>query len=163
MSWLDAVWLQRGLDALRETVDADPAMKRDMIEFLLDEGFWKREKLDWESAIARFNACLNPNKPEYFRFVELWALMKRFHRHALFLAMAEDLGYEVRHLPTEARRQALLERIATACEQHNLVLAECSGELRRIDSTPPGTGRFDPAVRAGTASFSLPTEPVQGF
>ncbi|NUS37625.1 MAG: hypothetical protein HOQ02_01170 [Lysobacter sp.] len=133
MPWFDEAWLRRAFEALKETLDADPRLKRDMIQFLLDEGFWDTEKLKWDSAVARFNGCLNPNKDDFFKLGEAWALMKRFGRHQLFLAMAEDLGYEVRRRPTEERRQELLERIAVAAEKCERTMAEVHGDLARLE------------------------------
>jgi hypothetical protein len=163
--WTDPTWMQQGLDALRSTLDTDPAMRRDMVQFLLDEGFWSTDTLrTWDSAVARFNSCLNPHKSEFFKLSELWALMKRFHRHQLFLAMAADLGYEVRPLPTEARRQALLERIAVGLERCGWERDAVHAELARLEAHVAAPGpRIEPAVREGTARFSLPPEPKATF
>jgi hypothetical protein len=134
---IDAQWLQRGTDALRSTLDVDGATKRQMIEFLFEEGFWDRSRLTWDAAISRFNDCLNPGKPAYFKIGEVWALMLRFERHELFFAMARDLGFELRRIPTEERRQSLLDRIATATEQHNSLLAAATAELARLGTELP--------------------------
>ena len=157
--WLDPVWMQHGLDALRETLDVGPNLKPQMIDFLLKEGFWDGEKLSWESATARFNGCLNPNKADFFKFSEIWALMKRFDRHALFHAMAADLGYEEpRRKTTEARRLELLERLVVAVERLGVERDSVVSELDRL-----GIGqavRLDPAIREGVGRFSLP---IGGF
>lgn len=73
---------------------ADGHQRKVMIQFLFDEGFWDAEKLTWDAAIARWNDNLNPGKSAFWKNSELWALMSRFGRHHLFLAMADDLGYE---------------------------------------------------------------------
>lgn len=130
--WIDAAWSQRGLDALRETLDVDPQTKRAMIQFLFDEGFWDVERLTWDAAVARWNDCQNPGKPAFWKPGELWALMWRFERHHLFLAMAADLGYELRRTPTEERRQLLLERMATAVETCEQTLSAARTELARM-------------------------------
>jgi hypothetical protein len=153
MPWLDPLWMQRGLDALRETLDVDASTKRDMIEYLFEEGFWDRDRLSWDAAIARFNACLNPNKSEFFKLSELWALMKRFRRHQLLHTLAADLGCEVRVIPTEERRQALLERLADAQETLATAQQEIAAELARL--SPGETVRLHPAVRAQDAKFSV--------
>lgn len=89
MTWTTEAWLREALGALKRTLDVDARSKNEMVQFLLDEGFWDKVKLStWESAIAKFNSCLNPNKSEFFKVGELWALSKRFGRHDLFLAMA---------------------------------------------------------------------------
>jgi hypothetical protein len=135
--WLDDQWFTGAGEALREMMEISPGQKRDMIQFLLDEGFWDAERLSWEAAVTRFNACLNPNKRDAsFKVSELWALAKRFDRHQLFVAIVQDLGYEVRVKPTEERRQELLERIAVATEQCAAVLAGAKAELGRIDQAP---------------------------
>lgn len=154
MTWTDDVWARNAFRALKETLDADGALKRDMIQFLLDEGFWDNATLrNWDSAVARFNACLNPNKSEFFKIGELWALMKRFGRHQLFLAMADDLGYDVRRRPTEERRIELLERIARALERSE---TEVSGSLAELERLTTGTAesKANP-LPGGKAHFSL--------
>ena len=156
MPWLDHLWASRGLDALREMLDVDPATKRDMIEFLFDEGFWDRNRLTWDAAQARFHACLNPNKAEFFKFSEIWAIAKRFQRYQLIRAMAADLGLEVRVIPTEERRQALLERLASAQEQMVATSAEVAAALAQLDSTGK-TVRLHPATEAGEMKFDMPT------
>lgn len=144
MAWIDEPWLRRAFDALKETLDSDPRLKREMIQFLLDEGFWDSKHLKWDSAVARFNACLNPARDDAFKVGEIWALMKRFGRHQLFLAMAEDLGYEARRIPTEERRQELLERIADASERHERLLGELHGDLVRLSEQAPSAAGAAP-------------------
>lgn len=150
MSWIDETWMRRAVEALKATL-GDDALKRDMIQFLFDEGFWDAEKLKWDSAVARFNGCLNPNKEEYFKLGELWALMKRFGRHQFFLAMAADLGYEVRRIPSDERRQALMERVVEATEACTRAVDEARAEMARLDTadrsprplgTPDGRAHF---------------------
>lgn len=154
MFHVDEVWMQRGLDALEEMFRVDDATKRDMIEFLFNEGFWNKEQLKWEAAVARFNDCLNPNKPKFFKLAELWALMKAFRRHGLLHAMGEDLGYQpLRVAPTEARRQELLERIAVA---HECLLAEYQRARAELPELTPTTApvRIHPAFHEGHGGFS---------
>lgn len=139
MSWIDETWAARAYGALREMLDVEPRLRRDMIQFLLDEGFWD-SSLKWDSAVARFNSCLSPNKSEFFKVGEIWALMKRFGRHQLFLLMAEDLGYEVRPRATEERRQALLERLIEAAENCSHQLEEARAELARQATVISGNG-----------------------
>jgi len=159
MPWLDPLWQQSCLDALKAMLDVDARTKRSMIEFLLEEGFWSRDKLDYDSAVARFNSCMNPRKPEFFKTSELWALAKRFDRPELILAMVEDLGYErPRRRPTEERRQLLLERIADGVARLDTTLAAARAELARIDAAAPAP-RIDPLLReGGVAAFARPDE-----
>jgi hypothetical protein len=138
--WLDSQWMEAGLEALRDTLLVEPRLRKQMIEFLLEEGLWDSEKLSWDAAVARWNACLNPKRPEFFKQSESWALMKRFQRFALFQAMAEDLGFEVKRIPTEERRQNLLERIAEAQERAASVTEACTQELQRLESHQPQRG-----------------------
>lgn len=107
---VEDAFFSNAFEALQETISSDRHVRKEMIQFLLDEGFWPAD-MKWDSATARFNACLNPSKPEYFKISELWALMRRFDRHHLFLAMAEDLGYEVRRRTDLERVQLLYEEI----------------------------------------------------
>ncbi len=135
--WLDNSWMQAGLEALRDTLAVDPRLRKQMIEFLLEEGLWDEEKLTWDAAIARWNACLNPRRPEFFKIVEIWALMKRFHRFGLFEAMALDLGFRATAIPTEERLQYILERIAEAHERSAAVIEALGHELSRLDDGAP--------------------------
>lgn len=138
MSFLDPVWQQRGLDALRDMLDVDVRGKQQMIDFLFEEGLWDAKKLGNRGAMMRFNACLNPAKQDFWKPSELWALMKRFRRYQLLEAMAEDLGFELRPIPTEERRQALLLRIAEAMEHANTIAEGAHAELARLEAEPPG-------------------------
>lgn len=161
MSWTDEAWLRTALDAMRTTFGNDPHLKKRMIEFLLDEGFWDKESLkSWDAATARFNDCLNPNKAQFFKVSEAWALMKRFDRPQLFLVMAEDLGYEVRKIPTEARRLACLERIALAYEACQLTVGGAQAELQRLASPEAIRSGAGGSVSGGKAHFSLSPDPA---
>lgn len=153
--WITPDWMQLGVDAMRETLDGDPRLKRQMVQFLLDESFWDTDKLGWDGALARFNACLNPARSEFFKLSEVWALMKRFDRHHTFLAMAHDLGYEVRRRSTEERKQELLERLVLAMERLGHEREFALAEAERLASVPPDRG-MDPVVRAGSGRFSMP-------
>ncbi|MGH8073679.1 MAG: hypothetical protein ACREO4_06350 [Lysobacter sp.] len=164
MAWIDEQWLRMALDAMRDTFGNDPHLKRDMIQFLFDEGFWDAKTLSWDAAVARFNGCLNPNKSEFFKTGELWALMKRFDRHQLFLAMATDLGYEVRRIPTDERRQQLLERIAVAYEGCERSVAGAAAELSRLAAPAPAPKQGAVALVPGQPlRFSYGLDPAQGL
>lgn len=161
MFHVDELWLQAGLDALEETFRVGDDVKRDMIQFLFDEGFWNKERLTWAAAVARFNDCLNPNKAQFFKVSELWALMKAFDRHTLLQAMADDLGYQrLRQLPSAERRQALLERIARAEEQLLATIGAAKRELAELDA-PSRTPRIHPGIHEHRGAFSVaePDEP----
>lgn len=148
MSWLDDSWAEMAYAALVETLKVDKHLQKEMIQFLLDEGFWDESKLTWVAAVARFNGCLNRNKAEFFKLGELWALMKRFGRHQFFLAMAEDLGYECRRKPTEERQQELLERANESIERYETELNAFRAELARLND--------DSAPRSARAASSRP-------
>lgn len=130
--WVDPAWTRRGLAALHAMLDVDDHTRKAMIQFLFDEGFWDAHKLTWDAAIAKWNDGKNPGKPGFFKIGELWALAMRFERHQLFLAVMEDLGYEVRRTPTEERRQLLLERMVAAVEQCEQTLNTARTELARM-------------------------------
>ncbi len=149
MAWTTEAWLREALGALKRSLDVDPRTKNEMVQFLLDEGFWDKEKLsNWDSAIAKFNSCLNPNKAEFFKIGEVWALAKRFGRHELFLAMAHDLGYEVRRVPSAERHQQLLEELATLQAQHNAHVERIGTQLQHMHAA--GQGPVAGTVRTGT-------------
>lgn len=162
--WLDAEWQKRGLDALKETLDVGTSSRNEMIQFLMDEGFWDAEKLSWDGAIARWNDNLNPSKNSFFKLGELWALMKRFNRHEMFLAMAEDLGYEVRLRPTEERRQALVAQLVDALKSSEAAISAARSELSRLhssDAPAQGTRGSNSVVRFRQADDD--SMPVGGF
>lgn len=154
-SFVDAAWMQRGLDALREAFDTNAALKSQMVQFLFDAGFWDANRLHWDAAITRFNQCMNPSRSDVnFKLAEVWALTKRFRRYALFFAMCDDLGFErPRQIPTEARHQQLLERTADAIEALAENLAYVRGEFERL-GVPDPTTRIHPGLREG-GSFSV--------
>jgi hypothetical protein len=156
MSWIDERWLQSAFDSMRRTFyEIDPQLKREMIQFLLDEGFWDAQKLTWDAAVARFNACLNPNKADtFFKLGEIWALMKRFERFDLLIAMADDLGFDLAPRPTEARRQQLLLRIAEATEKCTAAVEGARAELDRLADVPVREGPSGIARAAGRPQFS---------
>ena len=160
MTWIDDQWFDSARAAMAEMFAVDPSTKSQMIQFLLDEGFWDSERLSWDAAVTRFNACLNPNKRDaHFKISEVWAIAKRFERPHLFIAIVQDLGYDVIQIPTEARRQQLLERIARASEECTRVIAAASAELERLPShgaaqstkTRSGTGLRPLFSKADTA------------
>lgn len=156
MSYLDVTWQQQALDAMRATFDVDAHTKRDMVQFLLDEGFWDKERLTFESAEARFRACLNPHKAEFFKLSEAWALMKRFGRYQLVLAQLEDFGFDTpRQLPTEMRRQELLDRIARAVEGFNNEVARARAELARLAAGDPQQRLHPSIAQGGAVKFSM--------
>jgi hypothetical protein len=130
--WIDAQWSRRGLAALHAMLDVDDHTRKEMIQFLFDEGFWHAERLTWDAAVSRWNDGKNPGKSTFFKFGELWALALRFDRHQLFLAVMEDLGYETRRTPTEERRQLLLERMTAAVESCEQTLNTTRTELARL-------------------------------
>lgn len=160
MFHVDKVWMQHGVDALEAMFRVDDATKRDMIQFLFDEGFWDASSLKWSAAVVRFNDCLNPGKDRFFKMAELWALAKAFHRHGLLHAMADDLGYyPLREKPTEERRQELLTRIANAQERLVAEQLDAKRELDLLDESG-GEVRIHPAIREGRGAFSLPDDVV---
>lgn len=142
-------------EALQETLRVDKHLKREMIQFLMDEGFWDKD-MKWASAVARFDACLNPTKAEYFKISELCALMKRFDRHHLFLAMGKLLGYDMRRMATIERVQSLLEDILEKLNDRedktaslrNLVEGALAGNIEQLIPSADRRGKFSRAERA---------------
>lgn len=158
MAFIDEVWLRKAHRALKETLEVDDQTKRQMVQFLLDEGFWDANSLKWESAVARFNDNNNPTKASYWKIGEVWALMLRFGRHDLAHAIAESLGYELRPIPTEERRQALLHNAVSLLERLHLESAELRQAIERLATAP--LERPIPALAGGRAHFSAPTTPT---
>jgi len=152
--WLSAEWQQRCLDALKDTLDVNSDLKRDMVQFLFDEGFWDPARLEWSAAVTKFNACLRPDTRENFSNIQLWALIKRFNRLSWFFAMADDLGFEVRKKATEERRIEIVERLLTGIEQANKLSAQALAALQQLGAPVPAS-RLHPAVREGNANFAF--------
>lgn len=152
--WVTPEWMQSGLDALRESLDVSAAQKRQMIQFLYDCGLWDEKKLAWPNAVTRFNNCLNPSRPDFFKPVEVWLLMKRFDRPAFFLALAEDLGYEVKRHVTPERHTAALERLASALEEANRLAGLAATLVGHTTSDPPAQ-RVHAALQDGTGAFAI--------
>lgn len=155
--FIDETWLRKAHRALKETLEVDDATKRQMVQFLLDEGFWDANALKWESAIGRFNDNNNPTKASYWKLGEVWALMLRFGRHDLAHAMAESLGYEMRVIPTEERRQALLHRAVVLIEESHQQQAELRAEIERLAVMP--VERTVPSLPGSKPHFSYPETP----
>jgi hypothetical protein len=166
MSWRDPAWLQRGLDALKATLDVDSALKQQMIDFLLDEGFWDKGRLKPDAARVRFNACMNPGKPEFFKLSELWALMKRFRRYELLLVICEDCGFDRPvQIPVASRRQDLLQHLDDLRVQHAEQVAAAEAQLRWLEnergvdsataSDERGLLRIHPAMRENGPRFAI--------
>lgn len=152
-NWLTPEWLQVGLDALNETLNASPEIKRQMVEFLLESGLWKVEG-GYDSALNRFNRCLNPSyRDTFFRSIEIWTLMKRFDRHEFALAMMRDLGYSCRKVPTEEREFELRERLVVAVEASHRAIAAATDEIARMQQAGV-TVRPHAAFRESGGSFS---------
>ena len=136
MAFIDETWLRKAHQALKATFEVDSNTRRDMIQFLFDEGFWDPGTLNWDSAVARFNDCNNPTKTQFWKVGEVWALMMRFERYELFQAMADSFGFEVRAIPTESRRIALLERLVANQERFDATQQELRSDLERLCSAP---------------------------
>jgi len=158
----DAVWVQRGLDALKLTLDVDPVLKQQMIDFLLEEGFWDRRRLSDAAARTRFNACLNPGKPDFFKLSEIWALMKRFRRYELLYAMCADMGFEPPvQIPVRERRAELIRRQQQLRQERDAELAEVERLLQQLDVEEGADAderpslRIHPAVREPGPAFNL--------
>lgn len=159
--WMDVGWQDRGLQALRDTLDVDPRQRKAMVQFLYDEGFWDEQTLTWPAAIARWNDCLNPVKNSFFKMGELWALMARFGRHHLFLAMADDLGYEVRRKATDERQQELTERLCKLLEHMEREVGDTRALLARLQPEDgAAAGAAAPGNVTAPARFALTNHPT---
>lgn len=166
MSWRDPQWLQRGLDAMQATFDVDSTTKQQMIDFLLAEGFWDTNKLTPAAARTKFNACMNPMKPDFFKLSELWVLMKRFRRYELWLAMGEDMGFECpQQIPLTTRRADLERQLLELRQQSQAQLEALENALTRLDDVAgaahsSGTVRIHPVMREAGPRFDVPDEDV---
>lgn len=153
MSYIDDVWLRRAHQALAAVFDVDDRTRNDMIQFLFDEGFWDPEKLSHEGALARWRANLNPTKGEFWKLSEVWALSMRFRRPQLLQAWADSMGYELREVPSEARRQELLQRAVDLLEGLDAARAELQSDLQRLTAAAPR--EHLPSAPGSRPQFSL--------
>lgn len=71
--------------------------------------------------------------------------------------MAADLGYEVRAIPTEQRRQQLLQQLLDAQLQCAVTAERVSSQLERLN-TPAPEPRQGAIHGQGRAQFSSPNE-----
>lgn len=152
MTFIDDVWLRRAHQALTAVFDVDDRTRNDMIQFLFDEGFWDPEKLSHASALSRWRANLNPAKEEFWKVSEVWAISVRFRRPQLLLAWADSMGYEVRELPSDERRQELLQRAVELLEGLEAAHAELQSDLARLSA--PATKEHLPSLPGSRPSFS---------
>ncbi len=136
MSFIDETWLRRAHQAVKAVFDVDEHTRNDMIQFLFDEGFWDRDKLDWTAAITKFRGNCNPSKSEFWKISEVWAISLRFRRPHLMLAMAESMGHATYEIPTEARRQALMTRMVELHERFDEQRAELQADMQRLAVAP---------------------------
>lgn len=153
MTWFDEHWLRNAYDALKAMFDVEQHVKMAMIQFLYDEGFWDVERLSFDAAIARFNANLNPNKPEAWKIGELWAIASRFDRPQLFEAINADLGLETRRKPTEERRQDLQQRFVEGLERFNREFGGTNAALSRLE--PPAEPQRPLPLTGNRPQFDL--------
>lgn len=158
MAFIDESWLRKAHQALKATFEVDSNTRRDMIQFLFDEGFWDPQTLNWESAVSRFNDCNNPTKAQFWKVGEIWALMLRFERYELFYAMAESFGFALSAIPTEARRITLLERLLQNQERFDAQQQELRSDLERL-CTAPLEQRL-PSVPGRRPQFSMTDGPA---
>lgn len=166
MPSIDETWLRRAFGAMSEMLEVDTRVWNEMIQFLIDEGFWPVDNFkDFNSAIARWNSCKSATKSEFFKFGELWALALRFGRHHMFLAAMADLGYETPRLrATEERRQELMERATAAQERCAQALQDISGQLARLEPFDAKAARLNGGARPHfslSADSSAPATAVE--
>lgn len=148
-----AAWLMRGHQALLATFP--PRTRKQFASLMLDSGLWKSSRLSLESAIARVGDCLDPQNGggQRFGIAELWLWMRESGNHALFDALAADLGYRTEPIPSEQRHQQLLSRID---ERLAAVLTEISDlqALRSQLAAGPVAAPSIPTPRLTAVRFS---------
>jgi len=157
MTYIDDVWLRRAHQTLAALFDVDDRTRNEMIQFLFDEGFWDPAKLSHENAITRWRANLNPTKGEFWKISEVWALSMRFRRPQLLQAFAGSMGYELREIPTEERRQALLQRAVDLLEGLDAARAELQADMQRLAAPPPKEHLVTPPGTRPQFSIAPPT------
>lgn len=153
--WLTPAWFDRAHKALmRDFGDVPDGLRKQMVAWLLANGFWDRERLTWDSAMQRFADCLHPGKHQKFGLLEILALATAFDRTAF--ASLFPAGTTT---PTD--------RTLDTAERLNAVLSEAAGlALELIGSlgyTPVRDPRMHPRMREAAAPvFDLPTPVTAG-
>lgn len=154
-TWLNAAWMQRGLNAMKRAYDVPE--KAEMIKWLLESGMWDKEKLSWDAAVSKFNDYFNPEKPRRMPHSESLALAVQFNRPEYYLYCLEVMGYEEpRKKSTAERIQELLEKTVRLLEQNNFNVGALLADLQRFGSFPELRVHPRFVERAGT--FALADE-----
>lgn len=93
------------------------------------DGIWRDKSL--ETGASRVRACLNKDKPEFFKLSELIAIAKFTKRYDAVNFMCDELGLS-RPQPTSAEEQ--LGNISRSISDAAQVLAAATEQLSRIES-----------------------------
>lgn len=145
-AWLTADWFNRAHKALMADFGDDPELKRQMVQFLFDAGFYDASRLSFRAGLQRFTDCLHPAKPEKFRITEIWALSIQFRRFATISAMAEDLG---------GRPAQIVEMVTQVLAAQQEMLEKLSRIMASTGYAPLADARMHPHLREAIPTLSL--------
>lgn len=140
--WLTPDWFDRAHKALRRDFgDIPDALRVQMIQWLLDHGFWDRSRLTWDSAQQRWADCLHPGKHQKFGLLEVLALATAFDRTA-FASLFPG-------------REEVTDRTLTTAERLSATLSQAAGLAHELIATlgysPVRDPRMHPRMREAAA------------
>lgn len=142
----DADWFNRAHKALMVDFGDEPSLKRNMVAWLFEAGFYDRKRTTFAAGMRRFNDCLNPARIQKFSVTELFALAQRFRRVAFLSLMMDELAGDVHNIV------GLLQDVV-ALQTHN---AERLAQLMAgTGYAPPADPRMHPQLREGAAAVYL--------
>lgn len=143
-----------GYEAMRTMCDNSVFNYADLAMHLVEEGYWPAE-LSRESAAARFRACLNPDKDQYFKRSEMVALMRITGRVDPVYHECDELGLErprriasTAHLQDQITSisQAVQGIVATLDALQVDVTAQADEDMGRQQPMPSDCARQPPSV-----------------
>lgn len=154
--WLTPEWFDRAHKALRRDFgDIPDGLRVQMIQWLLDNGFWDRSRLTWDSAQQRWADCLHPGKHQKFGLLEVLALATAFNRTAFASLFPGREEVTDRTLTTAERLSATLSQAAALA--HELIAT--------LGYSPVRDPRMHPRMREAAApvfDVEPDVEPVGG-
>jgi len=122
---------QGGYDALRCMIDFSSYSMADLAMSLVDAGYWPGS-LGYESATAKFRACMNPEKEAFFKSSEIQYLMFHTGRCDPLYYDCDRLGLErPRAVPKGISLQAIQDGIESLQGEISVLQNQITDHLNR--------------------------------
>ena len=135
---------RNGADALRAMCFGyEP---KEIAWFLIEDGIWAGKSID--GAVTRVNACLNPNKPEFFHFSEIIAITKRTRNFDAVFFACDELGL------SRPRPQSVEEQLLRVEDAVMTVSRAVSDIVRSMEHIRQQVEPSDPRRGADVVHFS---------